>query len=61
MVKCTFCKEEILKGSGIMSVKNDGTVSYYCGSKCERNAGMRDPRFVKWTGAFRAGKQAAKK
>ena len=37
MVKCTFCKEEIDKGTGKMYVKNDGKILYFCSNKCEKN------------------------
>jgi large subunit ribosomal protein L24e len=49
-VKCSFCKKEIEEGRGIMYVKRDGTVYYFCSSKCERNMLKlrRNPRKVKW-------------
>ena len=60
--KCTFCRNDLLAGRGIMFVKNDGAASYFCNSKCERNAGLgRDPRYVKWTSVFRKGKPVDKK
>ena len=37
MVKCSFCKEELKKGTGKMFVKNDGKIFYFCSSKCDKN------------------------
>jgi len=37
MVKCTFCKKEIPKGTGTMYVKNDGKIFHFCSSKCDKN------------------------
>ena len=49
MVKCSFCGSEIEKGTGIMYVKNDGTVLWFCSHKCLRNWQMgRSPRRVNW-------------
>ncbi|MHC1566693.1 MAG: 50S ribosomal protein L24e [Candidatus Syntropharchaeia archaeon] len=48
--KCSFCGEEIEPGTGIMFVKKDGTIFYFCSSKCEKNAALkRVPRKVRWT------------
>jgi len=50
MRKCSFCGREIEKGIGKMYVKKDGTVYFFCGSKCEKNMIKlkRVPRRVKW-------------
>ena len=50
MRTCSFCKEEIEEGTGKMYVKKDGTVYFFCSSKCEKNQiGLgRVPRKVKW-------------
>lgn len=49
-VKCTFCGRDIEPGSGLMYVLNDGTVYWFCSSKCWKNFNMkRDPRAYKWT------------
>jgi len=38
-----------------MFVKNDGTIFYYCSSKCEKNARLgREPRKRKWSRAKKA-------
>lgn len=57
MVKCSFCGNEILAGRGTMFVKNDGTVFYYCSSKCQKNAALRNPVKVRWTKAYRREKK----
>ncbi|MDH7517574.1 MAG: 50S ribosomal protein L24e [Candidatus Thermoplasmatota archaeon] len=57
--KCSFCGNEIEPGTGKMFVKKDGTVLYFCKSKCQIN--MLDlnriPRRVKWTKSHRAKKK----
>lgn len=48
--KCTFCGGEIEPGTGLMYVMNDGTILWFCSSKCLKNYRMkRDPRKYKWT------------
>ncbi len=37
MSKCSFCKDDIPQGTGIMFVKKDGKILFFCSSKCERN------------------------
>ncbi len=48
---CSFCDRPVAKGSGTMLVKNDGTVFWFCSSKCKKNMLelKRDPRKLKWT------------
>ena len=57
--KCSFCGNEIEPGTGEMFVKKDGTVLYFCKSKCRRN--MLDlgriPRRVKWTKSYSTKKK----
>ena len=49
-VKCGFCKEEIPKGTGVMYVKRDGSVTNFCGNKCRKHKLKlgRNPRKLKW-------------
>jgi len=49
--KCSFCGRDIPPGTGIMYVKNDGTILWFCSSKCRKNALKlgRNPRKLKWT------------
>ena len=55
MVKCVFCGKEEESFRGIHFISNDGSVNYYCGSKCQKNAIKlgRDRRKIKWTEAYR--------
>ena len=55
MVKCVFCGKEEPYFRGIHLIGNDGSVSYYCSSKCRKNALKlkRDRRKLKWTVAHR--------
>jgi len=48
---CSFCGNEIEPGTGKMYVKKDGTVLYFCKSKCQKNMLKlgRVPRRVRWT------------
>jgi len=53
--KCTFCGNEIEPGTGMMYVKKDGTIYYFCSSKCRKNMLelKRDPKKVRWTKFYR--------
>ena len=55
MVKCVFCGREEHHFKGIHLIGNDGSVNYYCSSKCRKNALKlkRDKRKLKWTLAHR--------
>ncbi len=48
---CNFFVRPVPKGSGSMLANNDGTVLWFCSSKCKKNALVlkRDPRKFKWT------------
>ena len=50
MVKCSFCNNEMPKGTGKMYVKVSGQILYFCSSKCEKNLIKlnRIPREQKW-------------
>jgi large subunit ribosomal protein L24e len=49
MVRCSFCKREVEKGSGKIYATKIGDVFHFCSSKCERNHFMgRNPRKVGW-------------
>jgi len=50
MRTCSFCSKEIDEGTGKMYVKKDGSIYFFCGSKCEKNMIQlgRVPRKVKW-------------
>lgn len=53
MVKCSFCGDELLKGTGKMFVKKEGTVFFFCSNKCEKNLLKlnRSAHRKKWTHA----------
>ena len=55
---CSFCSGEIEPGTGMMYVKKDGTVFYFCSAVCRRDQlelGRVGHRF-KWTRAYQAKK-----
>jgi large subunit ribosomal protein L24e len=56
-MKCSFCNNEIAKGSGTMYVKISGQLLYFCSSKCEKNLLKlgRIPREHKWTAVHTKG------
>ena len=56
---CSFCGVPLEPGTGKMLVKKDGTIFYFCSTKCGNNHKLgRVPRRVQWTNA---GKKAASK
>jgi large subunit ribosomal protein L24e len=60
MTNCSFCDGPISKGTGMIYVKKDGTLYWFCGSKCRKNSMSlsREGRRQKWTAAarkFKAG------
>lgn len=47
---CSFCGNEIEPGTGLMFVKNDGSILWFCSSKCFKNFKLgRDPKKLAWT------------
>jgi large subunit ribosomal protein L24e len=58
--QCDYCGTDIEPGTGTMFVETDGTVTHFCSSKCEKNAGLgREPRDVDWTEQGRRASAAA--
>ncbi|MBX4196094.1 50S ribosomal protein L24e [Candidatus Pacearchaeota archaeon] len=55
MVKCVFCGREESFHKGVHLIHNNGTVSFFCSSKCRKNSLKleRDKRKLKWTEAYR--------
>ncbi len=33
-MKCSYCSKDIEPGTGIMYVRKNGTIRYYCSSRC---------------------------
>lgn len=60
MVKCSFCGNEVLRGTGKIFVKKEGAVFRFCSRKCEKNLLLlgRNPVKTRWTQAFAKAKQA---
>ena len=52
--KCSFCGRDIEPGTGMMFVRNDGTVLWFCSSKCRKSALKlrRDSRKLPWTAYY---------
>jgi len=52
--KCSFCGNEFPLGTGMMYVKNDGSILWFCSSKCRKSSLKlrRDARKLKWTTYF---------
>jgi len=55
--KCSFCGGVIKPGTGMMYVKNDGTIYRFCSSKCFKNMLKlrRNPTKLKWTKVYAKG------
>lgn len=54
---CSFCNRKIKTATGIMLVKNDGSIIYLCSAKCRKNMFKlkREPRRLKWTNKYVKG------
>jgi large subunit ribosomal protein L24e len=57
MVICSFCGNEMPRGTGKMYVKKDGKIFYFCSMKCEKNMNKlgRKPLRTKWTKFYKKG------
>lgn len=62
MTICSFCNDELPKGTGYLYAKKDGTISYFCSGKCRKNQLYlkREGRRQKWTRASRMFKEREK-
>jgi len=47
MPKCSYCGEQYEPPRGLTLVLNDGTLRYFCSSKCRKNMLMKR-RKVRW-------------
>ncbi|GBC74081.1 MULTISPECIES: 50S ribosomal protein L24e [Candidatus Nitrosocaldus] len=54
---CSFCGNTIRFGEGRILVRNDGSMLYFCSSKCWKNMLVlkRDARKLKWTRRYVKG------
>ena len=61
-MRCTFCGIDIVQGTGMMYVKKDGKLMYFCSHKCEKNMLKlnRKPLRVQWTADYKKVKASAK-
>jgi large subunit ribosomal protein L24e len=58
MPRCSFCGEEIRKGYGLMFVKNDGKILWFCSGKCRKSYNMgRNPKKLGWVRKKKEGKR----
>lgn len=50
MAKCSFCGNDIEKGTGKIYVKKDGKILHFCSRKCQKNMLKlkRKPTKLKW-------------
>ena len=50
-MRCSFCGEDIARGTGMIVSLKDGSLVQFCSSKCERNLMHlgRKPQETKWT------------
>jgi large subunit ribosomal protein L24e len=57
MPKCTFCGDDIQKGTGTMFVKKDGKILWFCSGKCEKALLelKRKPISTKWSKFYMKG------
>ncbi|MBS3166075.1 hypothetical protein J4444_03045 [Candidatus Woesearchaeota archaeon] len=55
MPKCSFCGEQIERGTGKMFVYVSGKIDYFCTNKCEKNLFKlkHKPLQTKWTAKYR--------
>ncbi len=59
--RCSFCGSVIEPGTGIMYVRNDGAILWFCSSKCFKSYKLgRDPKRLPWT-AYYLGKKSARR
>ena len=59
MPRCSFCGLDLAKGTGLMYVTKEGTLYYFCSSKCEKNTIKlgRSGKEHKWTTRYKKGEK----
>jgi large subunit ribosomal protein L24e len=62
MVKCNFCGKDDRAHKGVHLIKNDGSINYFCTSKCRVNSMKlkRDKRKIRWAEAFHIKRDKAR-
>jgi len=55
MAKCSFCGEEIKKGTGTLYVYKSGKSGWFCSMKCQKNLlkMKRKPLQTRWSKLYR--------
>lgn len=63
MPKCSFCGNDLKRGTGEMFVRKEGAVFFFCSSKCKRNllSLERSPHKTLWTKTHAKEKALGKK
>ena len=61
MTKCVFCGREENDFRGLHLIQNDGSISFYCSSKCRKNTLKlkRDRIKTRWTESYRIARDIA--
>lgn len=59
MTKCSFCGDELVRGTGKLFVKREGSIVAFCSGKCEKNLHKlgRNPQEIRWTEKYRKNKE----
>jgi len=60
--KCSFCGKSFNSSRGLMYVRNDSSIFYFCSSKCKKSLLVlkRDARKLKWTKYYGKKEKAGK-
>tara|TARA_Y100000310_G_C20379095_1_gene667183 strand:- start:414 stop:662 length:249 start_codon:yes stop_codon:yes gene_type:complete len=63
MAKCSFCGKALTKGEGTLYVKKDGSASFFCSGKCQKNSLKlkRSPYATRWTETYQDAKKSGKR
>jgi len=57
---CSFCRRSFPQGMGMVLVRNDGSMLWFCSSKCRRNMLNlgRNPARVRWVRKAKTSSEA---
>ncbi|MFA4960443.1 MAG: 50S ribosomal protein L24e [Candidatus Pacearchaeota archaeon] len=62
MPVCSFCKTQYEIPRGITVVQKDGSIKFFCSSKCRKNSEMgRQSKKVKWVKKAKKGEKKEEK